>query len=180
MDTLLPNPTTLTNELSVEPATSPISSIPNEVLQMVFKEFYNLPESGGFDDFMLQRSRRKYRAVKLSHICHLFREVALDTPALWTQIELLSSEQIEMVRARLQRSQPLLLEISYDETAGHPYCDTYRPNLEEALLHSNRWGELDIFCEAGGEGDLRSGSAFYWHPPQPCVVSKKHQNRLQR
>ncbi|KAL6302752.1 hypothetical protein BKA93DRAFT_736093 [Sparassis latifolia] len=50
--------------------------------------------------------------VLVSHVCHRWREVALNTPALWTTLD--SDCELEKIRVYLERSQNAPLVLSFD------------------------------------------------------------------
>ncbi|RDB17917.1 hypothetical protein Hypma_000923 [Hypsizygus marmoreus] len=62
--------------------------------------------------------------VLVSHVCRHWREIALQSPALWTRLDFLEGEPFEKSKAWLERSKGLPLDIYIDctapESADHP------------------------------------------------------------
>ncbi|KAF8262926.1 hypothetical protein EI94DRAFT_1742155 [Lactarius quietus] len=89
-------------------ALSPVSSLPPEVFTAIFS-FLCLPGTSSLDE----KSDYRYHLARLriSHVCHRWREIALDHPLLWSHVDLTTlsaagSTEI-LVRAK---SVPLYLE----------------------------------------------------------------------
>lgn len=105
--------------------------------------------------------------VLISHVCHHWRVVALNTPSLWTEIDVspLDSPPFERVQTFLERSKSLPIDIridceppdddeeedssgSEDSELGHsPHSMTFSDldNLMSLLVpHISRWGSVEV------------------------------------
>jgi hypothetical protein len=87
-------------------ALSPISSLPPEVFAAIFSFacLPGIPSLGGEPDHNLAR-------IHLSHVCHQWREIALNLPLLWSHVDFttLSLAGAIEILARA-KSVPLYLE----------------------------------------------------------------------
>ena len=118
--------------------TEGVATLPSEILAMVFI-------------FVLEDANTPSTAVlaasKLSHVSRTWREIAVNTPQLWTRIELWTS--LDQVHASLERSKAVPIHISL--TPGIDYYALRRPSevpvKREGLLeavavattHAHRW-----------------------------------------
>ena len=119
-----------------------INTLPNEIMKMIFELAVADSEEA--------RAASK-AAVSLSHVSQKWRELALDTPRLWSKIELWGSPS--RARAFLERSKAVLVDISltinfdYHTTADdEPRRKRLRKELPQvfaaAVAHSKRWRSL--------------------------------------
>ncbi|TFK60742.1 hypothetical protein BDN72DRAFT_850272 [Pluteus cervinus] len=96
---------------------TPISSVPSDILRRIFQ--YVQESAGGERD---QRSGRPQWMMEinadsqlswikaLTHVCSGWRELAIDTPTLWTEVNLLSRV---LSSEMLKRSQPAPISLAY-------------------------------------------------------------------
>ncbi|KAG1765922.1 hypothetical protein EDD22DRAFT_1013423 [Suillus occidentalis] len=105
--------------------------------------------------------------VLISHVCHHWRMVALNTPSLWTEIDVspLDSPPFERVQVLLERSKSLPIDIRIDceppdeeeeedssgsedsELGQSPRSMTFSDldNLMSLLVpHISRWGSIEV------------------------------------
>ncbi|KAG1797768.1 uncharacterized protein HD556DRAFT_241395 [Suillus plorans] len=105
--------------------------------------------------------------VLISHVCHHWRVVALNTPSLWTEIDVspLDSPPFERVQTFLERSKSLPIDIRIDceppdddeeedssgsedsELGQSPHSMTFSDldNLMSLLVpHISRWGSVEV------------------------------------
>ncbi|KAF5314484.1 hypothetical protein D9619_011763 [Psilocybe cf. subviscida] len=78
-----------------------VARLPPEILLQIFAK---LTEDGGFVDSM--------KCIPITHVCRRWRSLALDAPALWTN---LSSENLLWTTAMLERSKSAPLTVLMDE-----------------------------------------------------------------
>jgi hypothetical protein len=113
-------------------ALSPISSLPPEMFAAIFS-ILCLPGTsplGGKPDHHLAR-------LSVSHVCHRWREIALNQPLLWSHVDFttlsLAGAAEILVRAK---SIPLYLEAN---VSSYPWDDvrfnTFRKDLQEHVHH---------------------------------------------
>ncbi|KAH8091682.1 hypothetical protein BXZ70DRAFT_1067261 [Cristinia sonorae] len=93
--------------------TIPIAVLPPEMLACIFSWYIiavahaNTAISRGW--YLPSNSASHYRWIKITHVCHHWREVALSSPELWTDI--LVEGAHECIEAFLSRSKQALLDI---------------------------------------------------------------------
>lgn len=89
----------------------------------------------------------------VSHVCPLWREVALDTPSLWTRINFSEGMPYEKSRMYLERSKGVPVDISVDVTRDEgdeeeadipPASDELEAILKLILPHAFHWRLLDL------------------------------------
>lgn len=97
-------------------ASSPIVAIPSEVLSHIFVCAMTYDLSWG--DFGLD-NEFDWKALRLSHVCRYWRDVALDTPRMWTEIrvgrahsECNRRTNIELVETYVARSKEAPLRVA--------------------------------------------------------------------
>ena len=66
--------------------------------------------------FIIAASRRKTVALKMCKMCRLWRQAALSTPRIWSEIDLKASITPYTLSIYLERSSPLPLSISISES----------------------------------------------------------------
>ncbi|KAF8902091.1 hypothetical protein CPB84DRAFT_1707887 [Gymnopilus junonius] len=107
----------------------PISRLPPEILSTIF---YFVKESAAEDSLYW---------TKVSHVCHLWREIAINSPSLWTNPPLAS---IRWTEEMLSRSKMASLAVSANFCAfSHRYAPTIDP-LPLILPHTPRIKSLDL------------------------------------
>ena len=116
-----------------------INTLPNEIVKMIFEL--------AVADLEETRAVSK-AAVSLSHVSQKWREVALDTPRLWSKIELWGSAG--RAQAFLERSKAVLIDISLTINFDYHTTPNDEPRrkqsreelpgvLAAAVAHSKRW-----------------------------------------
>jgi hypothetical protein len=113
---------------------SPVRRLPPELLGEIFR--HCLPQD--------YQEKGAHQAVMLpSHVCKHWRDVALSTPALWTNIDLhVTDETLE--------SRVALLTTWFSRSGGSPLSFTLdgkenvRPLLAFLLQHCNRWQCINL------------------------------------
>lgn len=126
-----------------------VYTLPIELLSLIFEECFR---------DLHQPTHRTRCSLVLSHITKHFRDVALGTPSLWTQIELRVGRYSDLVRADafLQRSINRLLDVhlyfeehpsDLSDSVSDPTC-----SLRMVFPHIHRWHELHLI----GSGSLAS------------------------
>lgn len=116
------------NELTNRSA--PVASIPNEILSAVFEADNQSTSSFG---------------ITVSHVTRHWRNVAMNTPSLWTCIDISNQiHNLDMVEMNLTRSGNLPLDI-------YIYLTTRSPSISSIMRaitpHIGRWRWLDILCD---------------------------------
>ncbi|CCM06460.1 uncharacterized protein FIBRA_08725 [Fibroporia radiculosa] len=127
--------------------------------------------------------------VRISHVCRRWRSIALDIPALWTEIYFLKADPWDMVDAYLARSKNTTIDVSIDFDAikrhqrwhrglkwsKRAYLRCLRALLDRIGLHRKRWRSFRFttsnlkyfvsFCEHfRGAGGAEFRHAFYRGP----------------
>ncbi|KZP24126.1 hypothetical protein FIBSPDRAFT_430812 [Athelia psychrophila] len=94
------------NELhSLRNEDAPISSLPNEVLSMIFEIGQKIPRGYSIQGVLSFE-------IAVSHVTSHWRYVALGTPALWTHITRTEFRQkFDLISAYLRRSEPLPFDL---------------------------------------------------------------------
>ncbi|KLO08299.1 hypothetical protein SCHPADRAFT_931881 [Schizopora paradoxa] len=110
-----------------------IKSLPDELLAKIFQ----------LSVWEMERLGAK-RAMQLSQVCRRFRNVALETRALWTALYSLSSQQqTEMLISRAGPNEKFHAFIFFDSfTKLRPIIDSYRPVIprwKTLTLDYHRW-----------------------------------------
>ncbi|KAN0132200.1 hypothetical protein V8E53_009966 [Lactarius tabidus] len=128
-------------EASPECTLSPISSLPPEIFAAIFSFLYlpGIPSLGGGPDCNLAR-------LHVSHVCHQWREIALNQPQLWSHINFntlsLAGATETLVRAK---SVPLYME---KRVSGEHDDGGFGPLLKEVRVRLPHIRHLDIGAEA--------------------------------
>ncbi|RDB25433.1 hypothetical protein Hypma_007604 [Hypsizygus marmoreus] len=122
------------------PPPAPIDSLPPEILLAIF-------------ELIKPRRRSRYTVpfeVIISHVCARWRAVALDTPLLWTDIDIYSIRSLERVACYLERSAPCPVNVRFDiwqlekQTTG--YATAILPILDSTITHIARWRTFLVFA----------------------------------
>ncbi|EEB93112.1 hypothetical protein MPER_08279, partial [Moniliophthora perniciosa FA553] len=112
---------------------SPIRRLPREILEIIFRHSASI-NSFGADEFW------DSDAFDLSSICHQWREVAINCPALWCNIASdLSKTAKEPIEMCLSRSKNHPFSLQLRRASG---SDEEVFNL--LLTHSDRWVSLEL------------------------------------
>lgn len=132
---------------------SAIDRLPNELLSTIFMlavEQHNHDESDPFTT----------SPTTISHICHRWRQVSLETGSLWTNIVLTfptSNEQLTRTLTWLSRSKTYPLDIlldfrdpewDWDEEETHGFCGADMEAVLRLLLPTAaRWRTVELFTD---------------------------------
>ena len=130
---------TMTNTLA------PVSSIPNEILAIIFKEVCG---SDGYSSDGIDAPRSNLPSMVLvSHINRRFRHVAIDTPSLWARvhIHLSSTLDIHLMDAYLERSKSNVLRIWIIGVTRQ--LDSLHKVVGKLLPHTGRWKTLSVLSD---------------------------------
>lgn len=124
-----------------------IYTLPIEILALIFEECVL--------DFPLRESKRIKSALTMSQISRHFRNVALSTPSLWSQIEHMVGRRGDLFRtaACLERSKTLPLTICLlfnDKNCPPGLEDTFNT----IIPHVRRWQELHLRGFLGTDNGL--------------------------
>jgi hypothetical protein len=86
---------------------TPIASLPTEMLAAIFNVGYSLPR---------RRRKKRYQPFELSvsSVSRRWRDVAISTKSLWTRIQFLPHQPLDLVKAYFSRSGIRLLDIRAD------------------------------------------------------------------
>ena len=86
-----------------------INQLPHEILSIIFKYSFEQKERCYNHETLFLVSEILAFELQISHVCRLWRNIALDTPSLWTNISVITTESLpyERVVAHLERSKSL-------------------------------------------------------------------------
>ena len=131
------------------PATSPIRRLPDDLLAEIFAQH--------IAELLLWKPHEGSWWIVVSHVCRLWRDVALRRPRLWTWIS--ASWPVELIRMVIARSGTLPLHvINFDDKAQkqqeHIFAQALR--LQNLTLDSKR--RFDQFVQA-----------MHGHSTVPCL-----------
>ncbi|KAG1870233.1 hypothetical protein DFJ58DRAFT_765230 [Suillus subalutaceus] len=119
------------NQALVAYGVSYISSIPNELLEMIFVETVKatIKADGDYSSSCaLTRLRLRSRPeLLLTSVSQRWRAVALGMPLLWTEIRLFLRQNVDLVNLYLTRSQGQLLDMRFIGI----HCDFHSQSLPE-------------------------------------------------
>jgi hypothetical protein len=133
LDALLAQMQAKFNDLSNRAA--PVASLPNEILSTVFEAGCLSLPSPSLSSF----------EITVSHVTRHWRDVAMNTPSLWTVIAILNRKYVlDMVEAYLARSKSLTLDISIHLATKSPSTDSV---MRAIILHIGRWRSFLVVCD---------------------------------
>ena len=116
---------------------SPISSLPNEILVLIFEFGHTLPQATKlpFECLVLQVTRH-------------WRDVAISVPRLWTSIIVSPIAPAGMLAAYLQRSRSFPIDLTCDLEPNPPDDDSQNEHViglwKMVVPHAARWRRLSI------------------------------------
>jgi F-box-like len=122
----------------------PISHLAPEVLEIIFS-FLFLPEK--FEPSMTGGKRDRLAWLRVSHVCHRWREIALNQPRFWSRINF-NTLTLAGVTCVLSRSKmaPLVLEANLSDVYWDWYRqDTFRKQLMDHISHIS---QLNIIADS--------------------------------
>ena len=110
----------------------PVRRLPVELLRAIFEAAMDIAES------------KLKMAVKLSHVCRQWRDIALDAPRLWSQVSLRPSANSNSFWAEIiprMKTIPATVHIEGIKERHIPLLETWRlstiPNIEKLTLGSS-------------------------------------------
>jgi len=126
------------DEVACSPASSPISSLPFEVLSSIFEAGRHLSASA--------TSLCPFE-VLVSHVTKYWRDVALNTPRLWTRLRLHCGRASTINKANiyLLRSNDLLLDLHLEKIVLHRWHVPGIIQFQQIYnRHLHRWRSLHV------------------------------------
>ncbi|KAF8070737.1 hypothetical protein FPV67DRAFT_1040719 [Lyophyllum atratum] len=117
-----------------------VNRLPPEILATIFTD-------------LQPRRRSRYIIpfeVTMSHVCARWRDIALDTPLLWTMIDIYSTDSLDYVSSYLKRSQSCPSHVRFDIWESDRHLDpaaaaAFMPLVDLVIQHIARWQTLLIF-----------------------------------
>lgn len=127
---------------------TPIYSLPSELLAKIFKLGQNLQWEDDNEIAGSPISHLAYHSyeVLVTHVSSHFREVAIGTPQLWSDITIsprISSAELETY---LVRTSGCALNVRIETGLSVPMNPPMIAQIETILIHSNRYRQLVINC----------------------------------
>ncbi|THH17890.1 hypothetical protein EUX98_g9043, partial [Antrodiella citrinella] len=131
-------------------------TIPVELLSRIF--IIGWQEDPDPDD--IPTSQVTFEA-RVSHVCHRWRDVALQCPVLWSLIHLRTKPHMERARIYLNRNRAHLIDVHVDTCSQEEHLpaftlfrDEFDPVFDILVPHIDRWRSLhlkvrDLACKAG-------------------------------
>ncbi|KAF8511597.1 hypothetical protein JB92DRAFT_3097061 [Gautieria morchelliformis] len=128
------------------------SNLPCEILSKIFKAGLQLtPGHQQWEESWPPETHQLPFALLVSHVSHRWRIIALQTPGLWSYIDLSPcTSTIELLDIYLERSRGLLLDIRFgipsysDERIYRVFSAHFRRQLTTLIPHAARWRQLSI------------------------------------
>jgi hypothetical protein len=122
---------------------APISSLPTEIIEAIFS-LLHIP--GTLPPFTLYGRRDHLAWLRVAHVCHHWREVALNQPLFWSYVDFstISSAGAAEILARAKKV-PLHLEAkTFIDRWDNARFDTFRKQLQAHVSHIRH---LDLCVE---------------------------------
>ena len=137
----------------------PALSLPVEVTSLVFR--YLMGDDLPYFPSSLNSHRPKYvgflMEVILSHVCRLWRSIALDLPTLWTTYRYHAcifyppGPSLHRLEAYLERSRSHLVDLKFDfriaQGNSHYDCGSRLQMLAKIMSHVTRWRRVFIITD---------------------------------
>ncbi|KAH8085401.1 hypothetical protein BXZ70DRAFT_559211 [Cristinia sonorae] len=132
-----------------------IHSLPVELLSRIF--LIGWQEDTEPDDILTSQVNFE---VLVSHVCHRWREVALQSPVIWTTIHLRTVPHMRRALVYLKRRGQHLIDVYIDTTSEEDHIpgftlfrDEFLPVFDLVTPHVDRWRSLhlkvrDLQCKA--------------------------------
>lgn len=101
------------------------------------------------NSYNLDDHRDSFRAVaalRLSHICHHFRNLLLSSPRFWNQINIYPKISLEITEACIQWSREAPLDIYLTVFVDRPERSEYFEAFSKVLAHSHRWRKFTLYA----------------------------------
>ena len=142
----------------------PVLSLPVEVTSLIFHYLTGSNDQLAIEPHFsssLNSHRPKYvvffMEVILSHVCRLWRSIALDLPALWTTYRYDSyifyppGPSLHRLEAYLERSRSYLVDLKFDfriaQGNSHYNCGSRLQMLAKIMAHVTRWRRVFILTD---------------------------------
>ena len=128
------------------PGTTPVNTLPNELLSYIFTLGSEAEEDGDHDDdeeeedvhtHMVPRRPCLPFKVLVSHICRRWRTVAVETSMLWAHLNFAEGPPFDKSRTWLERSKGCALDIELDCTVNEDADSDEFDDPPDASLHDN-------------------------------------------
>ncbi|KAJ7176180.1 hypothetical protein C8R43DRAFT_555315 [Mycena crocata] len=119
----------------------PVLTLPNELVSEIFVQSLS-PASARLSE------AGRDSPLFLGHICHTWRQIAISTPSLWTQIVLAASptaaeSHLNLLDIWLTRSRDCPISLAIVDVGNAPF--SMHRFVEAILPHCMRWKELMLF-----------------------------------
>jgi hypothetical protein len=129
-------------------ATAPVSALPAHILCEIFV-------LGMCSNSSIDVHKRPRFLFVVSHVMRSWRRVAVNTPSLWTAIDIWPWQSEDVVKIHLQRSKTFLLDITFTlVNFGAFFFPRYHPIL---IPHIHRWRRLLVISDVIGVLDKTLG-----------------------
>ncbi|KAG6829158.1 hypothetical protein H0H92_005502 [Tricholoma furcatifolium] len=115
---------------------------PLDILVLIFAEVIKL-SLADYCELQWEPFGEKSWVKSISHVCSHWRNVALATPALWTDIPI-GSGHTEWITEMLRRSMSTPLTIKYEDGVFCAMPETYNAIKEFLEQHSSRIGRISL------------------------------------
>jgi F-box-like len=143
----------------------PALSLPVEVTSLVFRYLVGSDDQLAIEPHFPSslNSRRPYKHVGflmeviLSHVCRLWRSIALDLPTLWSTYRYDSyifyppGPSLNRLQAYLERSRSRLVDLKFDfriaQGNSHYDCGSRLQMLAKIMAHVTRWRRVFIITD---------------------------------
>ncbi|TFK60751.1 hypothetical protein BDN72DRAFT_965539 [Pluteus cervinus] len=131
---------------------SSIGKIPSDVLRQIFQSAIGHDGRIQLLGFNGREVDKEYRLQMawiraITHVCSMWRELALDSPSLWTRIIINSKHEIVLEMLKRSRSLPLTMSLMYVRDASG-----VRQALDSVILepsHMQRMKHLELSLDYG-------------------------------
>ncbi|KII85167.1 hypothetical protein PLICRDRAFT_334434 [Plicaturopsis crispa FD-325 SS-3] len=115
------------------PQPTGIAALPNEILSDIFARLVENRKS----------PRYMTALIRVTHVCHFWRVIAIENSTLWRRIILIPSTPTALLKMCLERSRDCLLEITLSSGMGlDPHCVGLRVRFAWLAVHVRRWSSL--------------------------------------
>lgn len=94
---------------------SPISSLPHEIIVLIFSQF---------------QDAIRYASIPTSHVCRLWRNIIVNLPEIWTYIYIDYPSNTQLINTLIHRSKDLLLNVHLEGRQSRPAYELILPYYE--------------------------------------------------
>ncbi|KIM82282.1 hypothetical protein PILCRDRAFT_474910 [Piloderma croceum F 1598] len=149
------------SEFAIADQDPPISRIPHEILAMIFVS--TQPDKlHGLASGQQQQIRIPVE-IPVSHVSTFWRDVAIDTPSLWTTVLVHPTQPSELMQIYLSRSKTYPLDVVVNHGAGG-FVDISEACLNMIISHVDRLRSLHV---AGPINDIYRTLSLFHHLAAP-------------